>query len=604
MLVPNVIKASALTLLFLGSSAAPLHAQVLTAKEQTVCVSLKNCVDITRRHDASEFDYAALDVEFRRFGPAGKAALFALLEGGAEHSDVAQLIAKLGPLTPQDRQRIQAKWSKEKTQAYLPFLLDGHPMSRDLLLQSLDHEAVEVRETVRLALGRLPKTAPTRPISKPVQTALLSALARDPIGEAAPYLARMNPAGHEAQIAALLGSGNTGIVSAAYNALYQRSPAQAFNALLAEMERIETPAQARAIGDMFAVRHRSRADGFYLKFSQDMSGDPKLSVPARASGLHALMAIGQDPVPELTPDRKKALSFLVSTQPFAAQGSYLPYLKKARAEAAMNHIWEVAQTEKWINRDRLSTFFDGQKTSNKVIADLIQSNDVRSFQAGLHAAKPPHQRFIRTQIDSPVSAIASKARQALRLKKPRISNQTCSVNSFDLNDKSAQMPFFKSGWLVSDNKARLPLRRPYLTTAHPTRTGWLAGYDVANSGGTLGHYDNKSGAFKTVGTFSSPLAILPARPVKLGQTTDSFWVVDQWGGDAADVSAYRLELTNGKPRITHIGALPQSARDFAVMPTGDLVVTFADKNQKPIRLSQAGKMTLACSGSQPTNALR
>ena len=113
---------------------------------------MKVCLDIVRRHDGSEFDYAALEAEFRRFGPSGKAALFGLLESDAGQADIARLISKLESLTADDRRRIQEKWSKEKAEAYLPLLLDTHPISRDLILQSLDHPKAQVRETARLAL--------------------------------------------------------------------------------------------------------------------------------------------------------------------------------------------------------------------------------------------------------------------------------------------------------------------------------------------------------------------------------------------------------------------------------------------------------------------
>jgi len=109
------------------------------------------------------------------------------------------------------------------------------------------------------------------------------------------------------------------------------------------------------------------------------------------------------------------------------------------------------------------------------------------------------------------------------------------------------MPFFDSGWMVGDDTARVSLTRAELTTAHPTGTGWLAGYKVGKArhrskttGGSLLHYDNKSGAFKNIGDFSGPLAVLPNAPLRLGQTTNSFWVIDQWSTETADLSAYRF----------------------------------------------------------------
>ena len=607
----NVIKATALSFCFLSFSAYSAQARDLTPQENSICESLRACIDIVRRHDASEFDYAVLETQFRRFGPSGKTALFTLLESDAGQADIARMISAIGPMTAQDRQRVQLKWSPENAQLYLPLLLDGHPTSRDLLLKSLGHPDAGVREQVRMALIRLPKAVERAPLPKTLQASLLSALLKDPIADAAPYLARLNVVGHEKQFMGLLGSGESAIVTAAYSALYRHNPAQAFNALLAEMERMDTSAQTRAIGQMLATRHKTRSDGFYLKFSRDMSGDNKLSVPARAGGLHSLLTVADGTFPDLTPARAEAFSFLVRGQPFATQDHYLPYLKAVNADAAMSRIWEIAQAEKWINRDRIAEFYIGHSSYEEIIGDLIQSDDLRSFSAGLAQAKPVHARFIRAQINHPVKDISKAARQKLKLPVHQSSKQKCPIKAFDLTDMRAQMPFFESGWMIADNKARVAVSRSHLTTAHPSSSGWLAGYDlnkpgsrsIHNGGGVL-HYDNKSGVFEEVGEFARPIAILPGQPLKLGQTSEQFWVVDLWGGDAYDVSAYMLDLTGSTPRTTHIGVLPKTAHNFAVAPNGDLVILSTGKEQKPIRLSKRGKMSLVCSTSLHSNIPR
>lgn len=610
-LVSKFIKASALSFCYIALSSTAVQARDLTPAERSVCTSLSTCVDIVSRLDASEFDYTTLEVEFRRFGVSGKAALFTLLESDEGHADMARLILPLGPLTQLDRRRIQTKWTQKKAEVYLPFLLDGHPMSRDLLLQSLAHPKVGVRETARVALLRLPQSARTAPLPKPVQTALLKAVQNDPMNVAAPYIARLNPAGYEVQFAGFLRSGNASLVTASYGVLFRKSPAEAFNTLLAEMGRIDTPAQAQALGEMLAVRHRSRPDGFYLKFAKDMSGDPKLPLTARASGLHAVLTIADGAFPDLTAERSQALSFLASGQSVTAQNQYLPYLKKVRADAAMDLIWDIAQKERWGNRESIAEFFDTHKSSSKVIAGLLQSNDARSFLAGLRRAKPVHERLIQAQFGNPVTAISSAARQKLNLKAPQNSGHKCSIIPFDLADKRNQMPFFDSGWMVGDDRGRVSLTRAELTTAHPTGTGWLAGYNLdkarrrsKHTGGALLQYDNKSGAFQAIGDFSGPLAVLPNTPLRLGQTTDSFWVIDQWDTDTADLSAYKLDLKGTASNIRHISVLPKTAEAFSVTPQGDLVVVFADKKQLPIRLSAAGDMSLACSLSQPNTVLR
>ncbi len=598
----NFIQAVVVSVGLWGLSASVTEARTLTPEEQTVCSALRACVDIVSRHTASEFDFDVLETEFRRFGPIGRHALFSLLESKDGHADIAKLILALGPLTPIERQRVAQKWSPKKAEALMPLLQDGHPMSRDLLLQSLAHSNPATREQARQALTRLPITAQRAPISSGVQKVLLQALSQDPIREAAPYLYRLDAAGSEDAFIALLGSGQREIVTAAYTTLYRSSPAKAFNGLLAEMAGLDTPAQARAIGDMLASRHKSRPDGFYLQFARKMSDDDKLPVLARASGLHAVLTIADGPFPDLTPSRLAAFSALVEGQPFVAQNQYLSYLQNTKAQPALTHIWKVAQSEKWINRDLIAEYYGAHPAQQQVVSDLIRSNDIRAVSAGLKKAKPSHRALIQEQTNHPVTPIALAAKHYLKLRAGPQRNQPCPVRPFDLGDMQAQMPFFESGWMISDTSARVALSREHLTTAHPTATGWLAGYDLAAAksrvtlkGGTLLHYDNKSGQFEPIGEFSNPMAILPGRPLKLGQSTPIFWIIDRWGPAGADISAFTLNLSGPTPQINHIGVLPRSARGFAVNTNGDLIIGSADKDQMPIQLSKSGAMTFFCS---------
>lgn len=587
------------------------EARDLSPRERSVCSSLRACIDITSRHDASEFDYDVLEAEFRRFGFGGKQALFTLLDSDKGQSDIARLISRLGPLTTQDRQRIQSQWSTEKAKTYLPLLLDGHPMSRDLLLKTLGYSDADVREQARRALVRLPEYVQRAPISTQLQKPLLAALVQDPNPVAATYLARISPAGHEPQFAKLLSSGDTEIVTAAYSALYRYSPAKAFNTLLGEMARFETPAQSRAVGMMLARRNASRPDGFYLKFARDMSGDPKLSIPARASGLHGYLTIADGAFPELTPPRSEAFSFLVKSEPFLTQNYYLPYIKAADSDAGLDLIWNIARAEKWTNRDRIAAFFTDHRLNQIITTNLLQASDIRSFTEGLRRAEPEHTRFIRAQIDHPVSAIAAAARQKLKLSAPQARTGNCLIGAFDLEDIRAQMPFFDEGWTVAQNSARVSLPRSTLTTAHPSSSGWLAGYDLSRqgrrgtySGGALLHHDNKSGAFKPIGKFQGPVAILPSQPLRLGQTTNQFWVIDASRGGELNLSAYKVDIGGVMPRISHMGALPVTASSFAVAPNGDLLIAFDGKKQMPIRLSKTGGMSFACSPNRASNTPR
>ena len=574
----------------------------LTPNERNICPTLRVCIDIIGRHDAAAFDYDVLEDQFRRFGPSGRKALFDVLDSQAGNGDIARMISRLAPLSAHERSRIQNKWTKETSAHYLPLLLDGHPLSRDLLLLSLGSDQAVVREVSRQALIKLPKAAQGQPLSNSLRGPLLAALARDPIAEAAPYLERLRAEGHQEEFANLLKSAEPSIVSSAYTALYRDNPSQAFSSLLSEMERFAFPEQSRAIGEMLLRRHAQRPDGFYLKFARDISGDKTHPIPARASGLHAVMISEEIEFPAFTPERAEALAFLVEGQPFVTQQKYLPYLKQVKAERELNLIWNLAQKEKWINRDQLSTFYTGEKNENKVISDLIESDDFRSFSAGVKQAKPIHRNMLRAQMDHAIRPIAELAHKKLGLPSKAYPKNTCQISRFDSQDVIIQMPFFDRGWATLPTRARLALDRKYLAAAHPSKTGWLAGYNLKSSktpatpiGGAVVHFNNRTGDFERVGDFSGPMMILPNRTLKLGQTTERFWVIDHWKRESADVSAYLVDVSGPTSKVVHLGALPNTANQFSVAPNGDLLMSFKSETQAPIRLTQSGEISLACS---------
>ncbi len=600
------IKTLALSLVLTGFSAAAVNAASLTPEERNICPTLRVCVDIIRRHDASEFDYGVLETEFQRFGPAGRKALMDVLESEAGNPDIARIIVQTASLSAAERLALQKKWSLKRADVYLPFLLDGHPLSRDLLLLSLGSDNPDVREQSRLALMELSEPVKRQAVSPNLLKPLLTALSKDPVAQAGPYIARLNPDGHTEAFAALLKSGEPALVEGAYEALYRHNQASAFKTLLSEMDEMESVIQSQAVGNMLLRRHAKRADGFYLNFAKDLSGDASRSVSARASGLHGVLLSRTNELPAFTPARAQALVYLVSKQPFTTQSEYLPHLKRLKAENELMLIWNIATEEKWVNRDVIAAAFEAPNTRDKIIADLIRSDDFRSFSAGAALAKPHHNDLLRSKINHPVKAIQDLARKTLKLPAAPGNNSPCIISKFDFKDRLKQMPFFELAWMTKDNNARVVLERKFLTTAHPSQSGWLAGYDLqksstssADRGAALLHFDNKTGDFKQIGDFSGPIAILPDRLLKIGQTTDRFWVIDKSGND---VSAYSVNVAMGASRIKSLGAIPGAARDFSVAPNGDLLMQFDGKTQAPIRMTPRGDISLACRPSRAVTA--
>lgn len=589
------------------SNAAFASSKPLSKSERVVCQSLRGCAEILERHDASEFDYAVLQREFERFGISGRNALFDILESDAGNPDIASMILSLGPLSPAEIERLNRMWSLRNAAQILPLLKNASD-ARDKILLTLGHADPNVREAARQAMMSWPDDAFKAPPGNDIVAPLMMALINDPMTIAAPFVERAKVGAHADLFSTLLRSGDVDLVIAAYKALYRENPKQAFQLLLSEMRRIESPEQARAIGDMLAERHAQRNDGFYLKFAQDIFADSSFPIPARAAGLHAVLRSHNSKAILAIPRGSAPFAFLLRQQNFIAQDIYIPALTLAGQSEAIADVVEIAQSETWVNRDRITQSLKATPFYDAAVRDLIRSDDIRSVRAGIKLASPKHTSDIRSQINHPVSEIAITAKRTLKLPtKETRPKRACRLAPYDMDRVTEQMPFFDSAWFRTQNGARISATRDALISAHPTSRGWLAGYDLSAlrsntsvSGGGLVFFDNKTGGSQYVGDFVSPIAVLPDRHLNLGQTTSRFWIVDSWGGYSDDTSLYRLDMSARAEAVKHIGILPHNAKEFSVAPNGDFLVTFlnldngAGSKQPPLRYSANGTVSLAC----------
>ncbi len=590
------------------------HARPLSKAERVICPKLKSCVDILRRHDASEFDYSVLETEFQGFGLVGRNALFDILFSDAGNAGVSQMIVSLGPLSDLERRKVEQRWSKETAAKFLPLFMDGKLRSRDKILLTLSDPDPQVRETARQALILLPSAATLQPVPTDIVEPLLQGLAIDPMSVAAPYLAQVAANGREELVSTLLNSQNSDIVGAAYASLHRQNPRQAFDLLLTQMKQIETAKQARVIGDVLVKRHAERSDGFYLKFAGEISTDKTFPIPARAVGLHAVFKIQGEKRPTLLAQPSEPFAFLIRGESQATQDIYLPVSKAAKLDNALSFIWKTATEEKWGNRDQVSEAFKDTRLKFRVIEDLIRSDDLHSVRVGLSKAGLAHKASISSQVNHPVKSIALAARQALELKKEdKNPREICRVSQFDLTDMLEQMPYFESAWFETNAKSRVNADRQNLVTAHPTAQGWLAGYDLGRGRseaayleGSLIQFDNKTGGFNLIDGFLSPIAILPNRRLRLGETTSRFWLLDRFQDETKGIAAYQLNLGSKTQLARRVAILPPDAKAFSVAQNGDLLVTFDTSKpttpQPPLRYTSSGRVSLACVPPTPSRA--
>ena len=626
------LSAFALGLTLSGLSLQSTHAKPLTKAEQTVCQSLRHCMDIVERHDASEYDYEVLEAEFKRFGPTGRNALFHLLTSSKAHSDVARLLAEMGPLTAVEAARVDQIWSGPNATLVLPLFQEMTLANRDRWIAGLTHSKASVRAFSRrlydmdVSLMRAPLTAQ--------QTAMiLSDMIETGNGSSGDYLSHLSAAGHEAAFEKLLYSGaNVNVVSSAYDGLYKQNPAKAFQSLMAAMRAAQTAQQISNLGEMIARRHRQRADGFYAKFAVDFSNDTTAPANARAVALQAWFAVMRDgdkttskrPVlPVMNTRRLEAFQFLLKTEEanLKLYASVLDRINNPSVQPAIDMLWAHSERENHQAQPAILKAALDTSLEPAAIQSALRSNDSALMIAALRAAqtRAEFSAPMRALQQHPIVDVRVAARLASQGKLVTLHNKAfydmrqvalrsaprCEITGFDIQDLVLQMPYFddapvntKDHWVKSVTRAKL-------NAAHPTSKGWLASYYLGAQGGALVYFDGQSAEGRRVGNFQSPFAILPDRPLKLGESTDRFWIVDTPGHLGMRQGLYQVKDNGNGFDVRRVTELPAAPIEADILQNGDVVIAFDDsgKNlaQPPLRFSPDGRISSAC-GMTPLGA--
>ena len=141
-----ITAATALALLIAG----PAHAQnPLSRAEQQICKSLKQCLDITARHNPQSYDYSALHQDYLRFGNKAKQALLGQL-GSSKPVTVSRaqtLLAKGGfKYSPQEQHKIAALWPRQNPKLHKDIMLSAlSPLMRSRAIETLAHNDPIIR---------------------------------------------------------------------------------------------------------------------------------------------------------------------------------------------------------------------------------------------------------------------------------------------------------------------------------------------------------------------------------------------------------------------------------------------------------------------------
>lgn len=612
-----------------GLSLQSAIAKPLTKAEHSVCQSLRHCVDIVERHDASEYDYDVLMEEFRRFGPKGRQAVLHILNAPNAHSDMARLLLSGGPLTAAETARIDAIWSGPNAALVRPLFQEMTLANRDRWIAGLTHSDETVRRFSR-RLYQMDAPLMRAPLTTQQSSIILSDMIENSQAQNGTYLSHISAAGHEAEFENLLLSGATfSIVAAAYDGLYKQNPAKAFQSLLTAMRSAQTARQITNLGDMIAHRHSQRADGFYAKFAVDFSNEAEEPSIARAVALQAWFAVMRDShkitskrpaLPVMNERRLEALQLLLErgTTNVETYANVLDVTNNPSVQPAIDLLWAFSQHQNHEAQPAIFRAALDTPLEKVALQAALASDDYLLVLEAIAAAqaRPDYAAKIAALQNHAILDIgvaATLARQGkykggqskdqfLQLTRAAYKNAPqCNIAAFDIQDLVTQMPFFDDAPVKSEDEWVRRVTRKQLNAAHPTPKGWLAAYDQGAQNGALVYFDNQSGEGRRVVDFRSPFAILPERPLKIGDSTNRFWIVDTAGHRGSRQSLYQLIMTENGFDVRRVTELPDTPTQVGLTETGEVIIGFEKSNQTPVqpplRISADGRVSSACAAA-------
>lgn len=609
----------------------------LSSGETRVCKSLKHCIDIVERHAPDSFDYQVLNGEFQRFGPKGKAALLDMM-ASKDETDMRRGQAVLAKgrvlLSPDEQRKVAALWPRGDVQTHAAIMKSAlSPLMRARLIDTLSHETPDVRDLSRDLLAQTVAMEMDFPLRPDDYGKLARALLDDPTPALVELMAKFEPVKTAPIFMRLLRSTDGPTLFAAYEKLHTQNPETAFKALVAtlyDLKDDQTDA-AFALSFVLRARHKSRKDGFYLKFAKDLTEDSEMSLMGRLAGFDAIMQ--SEGAPLLSEPSKYYEVIETALQ----NHNVLPvtYLRNMpRQAAAKSDIWLSAYwehfrpqaSEQKLDFIRLVGGFETKTAKEILLEALGDQGDWRIIQAaalplGRMGYKPASSKLeelsnhpimavqiaVRTAIDG-INSGTMKGRSAYWQNALSSQSGYCSAKSKDFKDDAKGLPFFD---LMDLEFNAAGDKRRFVSTIAPTKNGYLVGFDAGRNGGDLRYYDNASGESlplksQLAATTEIVTAIIPVTPPPLGQYATSFWVIAQ-GDDRADqAKLYRLKSIDGAFKIKYQAELPHNATTIAPQKNGDVFLSFYKTDAKPtdvnppLLLSPNGAIRRACASPADT----
>ena len=607
------------------------------ANESIVCKTLRQCVDIVERHAPDSFDYQVLNGEFKRFGESGKTALLNML-ASQDETDMrrAQAVLALGQtlLTPDEQRKVAALWPRGNLQTHARIMKSAlSPLMRARVIETLSHENPEVRGLSREIVAATVARKMNFSLRPEDFGRLAKGLLDDPTPALVEVISNFDKARTTPVFMRLLKSTDGPTLSAAYEKLYADDPEAAFKALVATLYNLkDTQAEAAfAVSYTLRQRHRSREDGFYLKFAKDLVTDPEMSLMGRVAGFDAVMQSQETPKLYKPSDFYDVLKTTLKNHKILPKGylDNMPRHAEGNENLWLSAYWEYFRSktgEQKLDFMRLVGQFKSTRAKSILMSGLNDKGDWRIIQSAAIALgrlkHEPAASKLEELSNHPVMAVQIAALTALDgLKtgsmkdRPSFWKKTlsqkasyCSAAPKNFKDEVKQLPFFD---LVDlDFKVGGDKRR-FVSAIAPTKSGYLVGFDAGARGGDLRYYDNVSGKGMGLKAQLSEgaeniAAIMPVIPPPLGQYASAFWVIAQTEGRNDQAKLYRLNEVNDGFKIRYYAELPHRVSALAPQKNGEVFMSFYREGAKPeavnppLLLSPNGAIRRACASSADT----
>jgi|GEM_PF-2498616 len=607
-----------------------------------VCKNTRHCLDILERHLPDEFDYDVLHSEFLRLGPKAQERLLIWTAGDHPVKSVrARHILKRGGFeySPADIAILARSWPGPDVDISTEILRPVRTaVIRNRLIETLSHENQAVRSWSRSLLKKMPRDIIRHPVREADFDRLAQALRTEPDAILVELMAQFPISRTRPVLRDVLEADDPSAMSAAYQALFDDNPKAAFNDLIGVLKQLENRDTAFAIAQMLKQRHETRVDGFYLRFARDLAEDETFSIIGRVAGLTAVL--NQEPHKEVPLFSKPEALGPVIAAAVSGENGFSAYFLQNWVKQAQSHktVWinafwsGIAEKNLFIKGRFLHSIGDHQASMPQtVLIDALNENRDWRMQAeaaryaGLQRSQIYNNRLTELS-QHPVSRVRISALSALdKIEngssarhpddwKAQVLNETvhCLVDETDYRAAVQYFPFFEVKVNYTWKQWRI---RNLISSAAPTKKGWLAGFSVGEWGGDIRYYDNQSGDETSLNEqlmnehkHYSVDAILPVNPPKLGEYADRFWIIMSNGGFDDDGAIYKLSVNGDEINLDFIAQLPHRFISINQEESGDVLMGFHQKGEvtpplinPPLRLAPNGQISLACQ-SQNTAA--